>query len=87
MGGQPRRRGREGADVVFTMVGFPTEVEEVYLSGDGLLASAKDGAYLVDLTTSSPELARDIAEAAETMGKHAFDIPVAERRGGRSPVP
>lgn len=72
----------EGADVVFTMVGFPTEVEEVYLSGDGLLASAKDGAYLVDLTTSSPELARDIAEAAETMGKHAFDIPVTGGEAG-----
>lgn len=69
------------ADVVFTMVGFPTDVEEVYLAGEGLLASAKDGAYLIDLTTSAPELARDIAGAAEVCGKHAFDCPVT---GGES---
>ena len=66
----------KGADVIFTMVGYPADVEEVYLSGDGLLAAAKPGAYLIDLTTSAPELARDIAEAAEAYGKHAFDIPV-----------
>ena len=68
-------------DVVFTMVSFPTDVEEVYLAGEGLLASAKDGAYLIDLTTSAPELARDIAGAAEVCGKHAFDCPVT---GGES---
>ncbi len=64
------------ADVVFTMVGYPSDVEEIYLSGDGLLASAKPGAYLIDLTTSAPELAREISEAAEAYGKHAFDCPV-----------
>lgn len=70
------------ADVVFTMVGYPQDVEEIYLAGDGLLAAAKPGAYLIDLTTSSPELARDIAEAAEAMGKHAFDCPVTGGEGG-----
>ncbi len=70
------------ADIVFTMVGFPTDVEEIYLSGEGLLASAKPGAYLIDLTTSAPELARDIAEAAETMDKHAFDCPVTGGEAG-----
>ncbi len=70
------------ADVVFTMVGFPTDVEEIYLAGEGLLASAKDGAYLIDLTTSAPELARDIAGAAEVCGKHAFDCPVTGGEGG-----
>ena len=69
------------ADVVFTMVGYPNEVEEIYLAGDGLLASAKKGATLIDLTTSAPELARDIAEAAEVSGLHAFDCPVT---GGES---
>lgn len=64
------------ADAVFTMVGFPDEVEELYLAGDGLLTVAKQGAHLIDLTTSAPNLARDISEAAETMGKHAFDCPV-----------
>ena len=66
----------EGADVVFTMVGFPQDVEELYLAGDGLLTASKPGAYLIDLTTSSPDLARDIAEAAEVSGRHAFDCPV-----------
>lgn len=70
------------ADVVFTMVGFPTDVEEIYLAGEGLLASAKDGAHLIDLTTSAPELARDIAAAAEVCGKHAFDCPVTGGEGG-----
>lgn len=72
----------EGADVVFTMVGYPADVEEIYLSGTGLLACAKEGAYLIDLTTSAPELARDIAGAAEVCGKHAFDCPVTGGEGG-----
>ncbi len=70
------------ADVIFTMVGFPTDVEEIYLAGNGLLASAKEGAYLIDLTTSAPELARDISEAAEVSGKHAFDCPVTGGEAG-----
>ncbi len=69
------------ADVVFTMVGYPSEVEELYLAGDGLLACTKPGAVLIDLTTSSPELARDIAEAAQVSGRMAFDCPVT---GGES---
>ncbi len=71
----------EGADVVFTMVGFPADVEELYLSGTGLLATTKPGAFLVDLTTSSPDLARDIAEAAQVSGRTAIDCPVT---GGES---
>jgi len=67
--------------VVFTMVGYPSEVEELYLAGDGLLACTKPGAVLIDLTTSSPELARDIAEAAQVSGRMAFDCPVT---GGES---
>ena len=64
------------ADLVFTMVGYPTDVEDVYLSTDGLIRAAKKGAWLVDLTTSSPQLARDIHDAAEVEDKHAFDCPV-----------
>lgn len=79
--GRFRRRGRQGRRRGLYHVGFPTDVEEVYLGGEGLLASAKDGAYLIDLTTSAPELARDIAGAAEVCGKHAFDCPVT---GGES---
>lgn len=71
-----------GADVVFTMVGFPEDVEELYLAGDGLLAASKPGAILIDLTTSSPELARDIAEAAAVSERTAFDCPVTGGEGG-----
>ena len=65
-----------GADVVFTMVGYPADVEETYLAATGLLATARPGATLIDLTTSSPQLARDIAAAAEASGRVAFDCPV-----------
>lgn len=64
------------ADVIFTMVGYPSDVEDIYLSTDGLIRVAKRGAWLIDLTTSSPQLARDIHDAAEVEDKHAFDCPV-----------
>ena len=70
-----------GADIVFTMVGYPADVEELYLAGDGLLTASKPGAVLIDLTTSAPELARDIAEAAQVSDRMAFDCPVT---GGES---
>lgn len=69
------------ADVVFTMLGYPTDVEDVYLATNGLVRAAKKGAWLVDLTTSSPQLARDIHDAAEVEDKHAADCPVT---GGES---
>ena len=52
-------------DVVFTMVGFPKDVEETYLGEKGLVANAKDGALLIDMTTSSPSLARKIYAAGK----------------------
>jgi 3-hydroxyisobutyrate dehydrogenase len=72
----------DGADVILTMLGYPTDVEDVYLSTDGLLRAAKKGAWLVDLTTSSPQLARDIHDAAEVEDKHAVDIPVTGGQAG-----
>jgi 3-hydroxyisobutyrate dehydrogenase len=64
------------ADFVFTIVGFPHDVEETYLGAGGVLASAKPGAVLVDMTTSSPSLARRIATAAAARGLAALDAPV-----------
>jgi 3-hydroxyisobutyrate dehydrogenase len=69
------------ADVVFTMVGYPTDVEDVYLGHDGILDAARKGAWMIDLTTSSPTLAKEIHDAAEVIDKHAFDCPVT---GGES---
>lgn len=64
------------ADVIFTMVGYPHEVEDIYLGKDGILDAAPKGAWMVDLTTSSPELARELSSAAEVINKHALDCPV-----------
>jgi 3-hydroxyisobutyrate dehydrogenase len=68
------------SDVVITMVGYPHDVEEVYFGKDGdggILSTAKPGAVLVDMTTSSPSLAQRIAEAAEAKGLKALDAPVS----------
>ena len=65
------------ADLVITMVGYPSDVEEVYLAPGGVIERARDGALLVDMTTSSPELAQRVAAAAEARGLRALDAPVS----------
>ncbi len=67
----------EAADVIFTIVGFPRDVRSVVLGPDGTLAGAKSGAILVDMTTSEPSLAVEIAEAAEKRGVRSVDAPVS----------
>lgn len=64
------------ADFVFTIVGFPSDVEETYFGAQGILAHARPGTVVVDMTTSSPALARRIAEAAAAKGLQALDAPV-----------
>jgi len=64
------------SDLIITMVGFPSDVEEVYFGDIGIIASANN-AILVDMTTSSPSLARKIAEAAAKKGLAAMDAPVS----------
>lgn len=63
-------------DVVFTIVGYPKDVENIYLGKNGLIECAKDGALLVDMTTSSPKLARKIWEAGKKRGLGILDAPV-----------
>ncbi|MEX2044785.1 MAG: NAD(P)-dependent oxidoreductase [Opitutus sp.] len=65
------------ADVVFTIVGFPKDVEATYLGPGGIVERAKPGAVLIDMTTSSPVLARKIAAAAAARGLSALDAPVS----------
>jgi 3-hydroxyisobutyrate dehydrogenase len=65
------------SDVVVTMVGFPSDVREVVLGADGVLAGLAPGSVLVDLTTSEPSLAVEIAAAAEDRGVGALDAPVS----------
>ena len=64
-------------DVIITMLGFPTDVEQTYLGNAGVIANARDGALLIDMTTSSPVLARRIADAATARGLEALDAPVS----------
>ncbi|MDO5116578.1 MAG: NAD(P)-dependent oxidoreductase [Synergistaceae bacterium] len=63
-------------DVVFTIVGFPRDVEELYLGKEGLVNNAKDGALLIDMTTSSPNLAKKIHSAGKKRGLGILDAPV-----------
>lgn len=65
------------ADVVMTIVGYPQDVEEVYLGEHGILSSLKPGGITVDMTTSSPLLAQKIAEEALKRGCKALDAPVS----------
>jgi 3-hydroxyisobutyrate dehydrogenase len=67
----------ERSDVVFAIVGFPKDVREVFLSANGALAGSKLGTILVDMTTSEPSLAVEIANAAKAKGAYALDAPVS----------
>ena len=67
----------ENSDVVFTIVGFPCDVREVALGTDGALAGCREGSILVDMTTSEPSLAIEIAEAAAAKGVASIDAPVS----------
>ena len=65
------------ADVTFTMVGFPSDVRAVVLGPEGVLAGAGAGSVVVDMTTSQPSLAQEIAEAASANGVDSLDAPVS----------
>ena len=67
----------KASDIVITMVGYPKDVEEVYFNANGLLANAQEGAYLIDMTTSSPALAKKIYHTAKDQGIFAMDAPVS----------
>jgi 3-hydroxyisobutyrate dehydrogenase len=67
----------EKADLIFTMVGFPSDVRQVYLSPDGLLNHARAGSVLVDMTTTSPAIAVEIYATAVSNKLHFLDAPVS----------
>jgi 3-hydroxyisobutyrate dehydrogenase len=64
-------------NVIITMVGFPSDVEEVYMGEQGILNNAKPNSFLIDMTTSSPALAKLIYEAGRERQMHALDAPVS----------
>jgi 3-hydroxyisobutyrate dehydrogenase len=65
------------SDVLFTMVGFPQDVRQVYFGTNGVLTGAGTGTVLIDMTTTQPALSRDIAAAASAKGLAAIDAPVS----------
>ncbi|MEK5184200.1 NAD(P)-dependent oxidoreductase [Solibacillus sp. FSL W7-1324] len=64
-------------DIVFTMVGYPKDVEEVYTGENGIFSAAKQGAIIVDMTTSEPTLAKKLYQEASERGLHSLDAPVS----------
>ncbi|MCX7032136.1 MAG: NAD(P)-dependent oxidoreductase [Spirochaetes bacterium] len=71
------REAAAGADVTFSMVGFPADVEQVILGPDGVLAGAEAGSVAVDMSTSQPSLAVRIHAEAAARGIAALDAPVS----------
>jgi len=64
-------------DIVISIVGFPKDVEEVYFGPAGIIANAKPGAYIIDMTTTTPKLSVRIYEEAKKKGVFALDAPVS----------
>lgn len=71
------REVAEGSDCIFTIVGYPADVEEVILGASGVLAGAKAGSLIVEMTTSEPTLAQRIHAEAKAKGVEALDAPVS----------
>lgn len=71
------REVAERSDIVVTMVGYPQDVRETILGPNGVLVGLKRGGLIIDMTTSEPGLAREIAAQAEAQGCDALDAPVS----------
>lgn len=67
----------KNAEYVFTMVGYPKDVEEIYLGADGIFAHAQKGALLIDMTTSQPTLAARLYDEGRKAGLRVMDAPVS----------
>jgi len=72
----PREVARS-SDVIFSIVGFPQDVRQVHLGDEGTLSGIEPGKIVVDMTTSQPELAREIDQRASEVGAAAIDAPVS----------
>ena len=65
------------SDILISMVGYPHDVEKIYFGEGGILSAMKAGGYVVDMTTSSPKLARRLYEAAKEREIASLDAPVS----------
>ena len=71
------RQVAESSDIIFTIVGYPKDVEEVYLGKDGLIEGASSGKIFCDMTTTKPSLDIMIASRLAEKGAHMADAPVS----------
>ncbi|OEZ27660.1 NAD(P)-dependent oxidoreductase [Variovorax boronicumulans] len=76
------REAAAGADIVFCCVGNDDDLRSVALGDDGALAGMKPGAVLVDHTTASADVARELSKAALARGLHFIDAPVSGGQAG-----
>ncbi|MCR6481099.1 NAD(P)-dependent oxidoreductase [Variovorax sp. ZS18.2.2] len=76
------REAAAGADIVFCCVGNDEDLRSVVLGDDGAFAGMKKGAVLVDHTTASADVARELSKAAEALGLHFIDAPVSGGQAG-----
>ncbi|KAF0689058.1 Aste57867_19439 [Aphanomyces stellatus] len=67
----------QNSDVVFTIVGYPSDVRQVILGDSGVLSTMKPGGVIVDMTTSEPSLAKEIFDVAKAKGVASIDAPVS----------
>ncbi|MCT7579292.1 NAD(P)-dependent oxidoreductase [Aliarcobacter butzleri] len=67
----------QNKDAIITIVGYPKDVEEVYLSQEGIINSASQNSYLIDMTTTTPTLSVKIHEVAKKKNLKALDAPVS----------
>ncbi len=68
----------KNVDIIFTMVGFPQDVKEVYLADNtGIFSGLSAGQIIVDMTTSTPTLAKELGQKAEEVGVECIDAPVS----------
>ena len=65
------------SDVIFTIVGYPSDVEEVYFGDDGVFEGLSEGKTIIDMTTSTPALAEKIAKKAAEIDVKSLDAPVS----------
>ncbi|MBQ9021331.1 MAG: NAD(P)-dependent oxidoreductase [Eggerthellaceae bacterium] len=75
--------GLESADVIFTFTSFLDDTEEVYFGSEGMIASAKAGAYLVNLSPATPSLTHEIYALAQVSNMYAVDAPLFVHDAGR----
>jgi 3-hydroxyisobutyrate dehydrogenase len=67
----------KASDIIITMIGYPKDVEEVYLGKNGILQAVKPNTYVIDMTTSQPSLAKKIYEQARERDVYSLDAPVS----------